>query len=316
MSSGSKGSPPPISMAGMPAQHQAEPHTAAQARARYFNSANAFNIELPAVPAYRFDDPAAAAMADSATYGLYPCDQSAAMACATPATTPLMLARYVRVGNDPFQTRFVGTGSLWYVISGRGQSVQNGEPLSWSAGDVLFFSGAAPIDHTSQNGDAVLWVVTDEPLLALGTLSPDSGQDALAPVHFPAAEIERQLQLLFTTQPDADTSGMALVFSCEALEQGRNILPTLTLSLNTLEAGCVQRAHRHNSAALTLIVDGPGAFSMVDGECCTWRQWSTLVTPAGAHHSHHNPAAGRARFLIVQDGALHYHARTMGFQFL
>jgi hypothetical protein len=40
------------------------------------------------------------------------------------------------------------------------------------------------------------------------------------------------------------------------------------------------------------------------------------VTPPGAPHSHHNDGDRRALFLIVQDGGLHYHARTMGFSFL
>ena len=43
---------------------------------------------------------------------------------------------------------------------------------------------------------------------------------------------------------------------------------------------------------------------------------STLVTPAGDPHSHHNNGGVMAHFLIVQDGGLHYHARTMGFEFL
>ena len=43
---------------------------------------------------------------------------------------------------------------------------------------------------------------------------------------------------------------------------------------------------------------------------------ATLVTPPGAPHSHHNAGPRSVRFLIVQDGGLHYHARTMGFEFL
>ncbi|WP_160312477.1 hypothetical protein [Caballeronia mineralivorans] len=40
------------------------------------------------------------------------------------------------------------------------------------------------------------------------------------------------------------------------------------------------------------------------------------MTPPAALHSHHNEGHGpRARFLIVQDGGLYYHGRTMGFAF-
>jgi hypothetical protein len=45
-------------------------------------------------------------------------------------------------------------------------------------------------------------------------------------------------------------SGLASIFSSDRLEANRNIMPILTLSLNTLPAGDHQRAHRLNSAEL------------------------------------------------------------------
>jgi gentisate 1,2-dioxygenase len=97
---------------------------------------------------------------------------------------------------------------------------------------------------------------------------------------------------------------------------GRNIMPSLTLSLNTVPAGARQRTHRHNSAAITLILSGARCYSLVGDERCDWSEHVTLVTPATVPHSHHNESGERAMFLIVQDGGLHYHARTMGFAFL
>ena len=55
---------------------------------------------------------------------------------------------------------------------------------------------------------------------------------------------------------------------------------------------------------------------MIGGARCAWTPFATLVTPATEPHSHHNEGDERAMFLIVQDGGLHYHARTMGFAFL
>jgi gentisate 1,2-dioxygenase len=40
-----------------------------------------------------------------------------------------------------------------------------------------------------------------------------------------------------------------------------------------------------------------------------------LITPPAHLHSHHNEGRERATFLIVQDGGLHYHTRTMGFSY-
>jgi gentisate 1,2-dioxygenase len=137
------------------------------------------------------------------------------------------------------------------------------------------------------------------------------------PVHYPAAEIERQLETLFSTRANDTTSGFALIFSSEAHEHTHNLLPTLTLSLNTLPAGEAQRPHRHNSAAITLVLAGAQCSTQVNGVRCDWLPWRTLITPPGALHSHHNDdtQGGRARFLIVQDGGLYYLGRTMGFSF-
>ncbi len=54
---------------------------------------------------------------------------------------------------------------------------------------------------------------------------------------------------------------------------------------------------------------------MIDDRRKPWSPWATTVAPPLAVHSHHNAGQGRARFLIVQDGGLYYHARAMGFEF-
>jgi hypothetical protein len=40
-----------------------------------------------------------------------------------------------------------------------------------------------------------------------------------------------------------------------------------------------------------------------------------MVTPPTSVHSHHNRGDGLGTWLIVQDGGLYYHCRTMGFRF-
>jgi gentisate 1,2-dioxygenase len=134
-------------------------------------------------------------------------------------------------------------------------------------------------------------------------------------VHYPAAEIVHQLDVVYSSNANAGTSGHALIFSAEKTEDIRTIAPTLTLSLNTLKPNSFQPPHKHNSAAITLVVAGDPAYSMVADAKCEWSPWATLVTPPAAKHSHHNDGNTRAEFLIVQDGGFHYHARTMGFEF-
>ena len=85
--------------------------------------------------------------------------------------------------------------------------------------------------------------------------------------------------------------------------------------MNTLPPGVSQRAHKHNSVAVSLVIEGEGCHSMVDGRRKDWAAWATTVTPATAVHSHHNEGARRATFLIVQDGGIYYHTRALGFAF-
>lgn len=304
-------------LADMPAQLPREPADAAGARARFFNSGNAFNLKLPGVPAAAFRDEAALALASPRRTALVACDQSGALGLAGPATTPLMLARYVTLAPDAtLSTDFAATGSIWYVIDGSGSARSEADAVDWAGGDVFLFPGG-PLRLRAGPGGAVLWVVTNEPQLALdGSRPPPAAAALVRSVHYPAAEIERQIGIIYEASRNDGTAGMALIFSSGELETSRNILPSLTLSLNTLPGGEAQRAHRHNSAAITLVVQGRDSFSTVDGRRIAWTPWTTVVTPPGSTHSHHNDGRGRALFLIVQDGGLHYHARTMGFSFL
>lgn len=302
-----------VDMADMPMQHPSAPAGAAQARARFFNSGNAFNVKLPEVPARLFGPP------PEGRSGVFDCDQSGALGCGFAATTPLMLARYVRIAaRDALPPMDVhATGSVWYVISGAGRATGAAVDLAFDAGDVFLLPGASGYRIDADDEGALLWSVDNGPQLAFERAQPAPLADAVIDaVHYPAAEIERQLALIFSTGTNEDTSGRALIFSSDRQAAARNLTPTLTLSFNTLEPHTHQRTHRHNSAAITLVVRGEDCHSMVGGERCAWTPWATLVTPPGAPHSHHNEGARGARFLIVQDGGLHYHARTMGFEFL
>ena len=309
--------PTPIDMADLPVQQPAAPSTAAQARARFFNSGNAFNVVLPAVPARVFADVAGQALAATHS-GWFDCDQSAQLGCDFPATTPLMLARYARVApEDGLLVEAEATGLIAYVIEGEARCCGGDEDLLLAAGDIALLPGGPHYRLHGGACGALLWIVGNQPQLAFdGSLPAPPARATMALVHYPAAEIERQLTRLYEAGTNADTSGRALIFSSERQQASRNLMPTLTLGYNTLPPQAEQRAHRHNSAAITLIIQGQACHSRVAGQRCDWAPWSTMVTPPGAPHSHHNEGAGRALFLIVQDGGLHYHARTMGFEFL
>ncbi len=303
-------------MAEIPMQKPRDPASPSEARGRYFNSANAFNLVLPPVPDAVFVTEPAASLASDAPTGYTTCDLAREMDNKTPATTPLLLARYARINaGDILASDFNTAGSIWYVIQGSGIASLAGEDISWSAGDVFVLPGTA-VTLQSDAVDSVLWVVTNEPQLQFeNAISAHFDQSAVDVSYFSAAEIDRQIDILYDADKPDDTAGIALIFSSEKQADRRNITPTMTLAMNTLPPGDFQRAHRHNSVAVTLVVQGNNCYSVVDEQRKDWSPWATTVTPPESLHAHFNDGDEMAKFLIVQDGGFYYHARTMGFSF-
>lgn len=285
-------------------------------RARYYNSGNAFALVLSPVPSITFLEERDRAFDPSTGTGLIAMDLSEALEIPFPATTPLLLSRYARIrAGESLDVAVRASGQLFCVLEGTGSTTVDGETASWKAGDVLALPGGTPAHHRAE-ADAVSWLVTDEPALAFLDLDPaGSGRTAMRPVHYRAEDLAAELEAVYR-HPDAERfPGYAVVLSHSGLEHTRNIHPTMTLALNSLPAGRSQRAHVHSAAALTLCLQGEGCYSMVDGERKAWSRHAVMVTPPGAVHSHHNEGPGRMESLVVQDGGLHYHARTTGFAY-
>jgi gentisate 1,2-dioxygenase len=228
-----------------------------------------------------------------------------------------VLARYAKIrAGETLTTDFVASGVIAYVISGSGATRCADERIAWNAGDLFVLPGGEPATHTADNSDAVLWIVTNEPQLAFESLrAPAPGQAHTEIVHYRADEIARQIALLYDIGRNEQIAGSALIFSAERQEATRNILPTLTVAMNSLPGGAVQRPHRHNAVAVALIIKGDRCFSMIDGRRKDWAPWATTITPPVSVHSHHNGGNEQALFLIIQDGGIFYHTRAMGFEF-
>jgi gentisate 1,2-dioxygenase len=307
----------PRSIADMPAQRAAAPQSQAEKRALYFNTGNAFNLKLPIVPDLSFTDEPQRALDKNTPTGLIACDRSKEMAMDFPATTPLVLARYGRIrAGESLKTNFVASGVIHYVITGTGSTQCGDERIEWKPGDVFILPGGVELTSTANKEDAVLWIVTNEPQLSFEHLqAPAKGQAPTEPVHFPGDEIDRQIKVLYDVGRGNDIAGSALIFSSTSQEAIRNVLPTLTVAMNSLPPGVTQRAHRHNSVAVSLVIDGERCYSVIDGRRKEWAPWATTITPPTSVHSHTNGGDKLAKFLIVQDGGIYYYTRALGFEF-
>ena len=128
--------PLPQSIADLPAQRAAAPKSKAESRALYFNTGNAFNLQLPRVPDESFTAEPARALHRDAPSGLIACDRSKELGCGFPATTPLVLARYARIRTgEMLETTFAASGVVVYVIAGSGSTECGSERLEWNSGD-------------------------------------------------------------------------------------------------------------------------------------------------------------------------------------
>ncbi len=212
--------------------------------------------------------------------------------------------------------RFKASGELYYVIAGSGQTMKAADTIRWGPGDVFCLPGGGETVHVAGDEDCVLWSITNEPQLAFEHLEPAPPDKAVTgAVHYPAEEIRQQLARVQDKLAGQKIAGLALIFSSTEQERRRNILPSLTLAMNQLPPGNSQRPHRHNSVAVTLNIACQGCYSMIDGNRVDWQPFAAMVTPPADVHSHHNEGDETMTCLIVQDGGLHYHCRTMDFRY-
>ncbi|MBI3455756.1 MAG: cupin domain-containing protein [Candidatus Rokubacteria bacterium] len=288
------------------------------ANARYLSSLDGFNIKRPPIPPHVFRAERDRALSPTTPTGLIPLDLGARLELDGPATTPLILARYARIrAGETLETRLKASTELYYVITGTGQTVfgrDGAEAITWGSGDVFGLPGGGVVRHGAGPSDAILWVVTNEPQLAFERCEPPGpGQGPVEAVHYPAEEIRRRLYDVYRDPRGDRMPGKSVNFGNAALERTRTTTPSFTLAMNSLLPGEMQRAHRHNAVAVSLVVAGERCYSMIDGARADWEPNTVMITPPTLLHSHHNEGTELALFLIVQDGGLYYHCRTMGF---
>ena len=285
------------------------------ARSRYLTTTNAFREKLPPVPAIAFTVERDRAFEADTPTGAIPCDISDQLASPVPATTPLLLARYLRVrSGESLRMRLRATAGIYYVIRGAGESTYQADRFAWSQGDIFRIPGGETIHRAER--DAVLWAVSNEPEVAFHRVEPPAADlESLAVAHFPSKEIQQHLDNVCATPAPEDATGRVIIFTTADFEKMFSLTPSMTLALNTMDPGKAQKAHRHNSAAVTLVIEGQRCYSMLNGNRMDWQPYATMITPATAAHSHHNEGDQLATFLIVQDGGLFYQCRAIGFSF-
>ncbi len=286
-------------------------------RARYHTSENPFTFSYAPVPARQFLAERNRAFDAATPTGTIALDAASDIGTRYPATTPTLLCRYLKIrAGEQLRMTFVASGAIYYVMAGAGESRGAVDSIAWGAGDVFCFPGGVETTHRAGTQDGLLFVATDEPLLAFMGLSPPGlNESVVETVHWPADEIERHFADVYRRTITANTTGCSVMFSTKVQAPGYQTIPSINVAINTLAAGADQRPHRHNGVAVTLALQGEGIHSMIEDQRINWSTGAAQITPATLLHSHHNRGTKRMRSLVIQDEGLHHYTRTPGFSF-
>ena len=285
-----------------------------QDRAIWNTPENAFDWSWPKVPRHQFLSEKEKAYDFNGDSLLIPLDISNVLKTSYMATTPSILARYIKINSKKNLSHILSTsGEIYYVLEGKGFSKNENEMIEWSKGDVFCFPGGKETEHSSIADNSILFLVTNEPLLNFEQLSPSNNNSNILPSHWPHEKTSSFLEERYKRPKTKETSGVAVLFSTEETLPSRNTIPSINTSINTLEAGGDQRPHRHNGVAITLAIEGEKVYSMIEDQKIDWKNGVAQITPAAELHSHHNRGSKRMISFVVQDEGLHWYLRTTGF---
>ena len=277
---------------------------------------------LGGIPGARFE----AELHEQGITRTLPLDTSLILGCPGPATSPALCANFVHVcPGDAHITDANATSQLFFVMRGSGTTqVAGGADIPWRAGDLFTLPAASRATHVAAD-DAALYWVHDEPLLRY--LGVDATRQQFAPTLYPHALIMQALEAVLHDPASAKANRLSVLLGHRSFPQTMTITHVLWAMFGLLPVNAVQAPHRHQSAAVDLVVDAkPGCYTLVgksldkdgtikDGERFDWQPHAVFVTPPGLWHSHHNESGFPAHILPVQDAGLHAHLRTLNILF-
>ncbi len=277
------------------------PATIQAGRAQYLTQPPVADAELT-VPAQVFAEQASRAFDPAAKTGTIELDRGAQIGLDYAATTTNLLARYLVLRDgEEFEFEVQASSVLCYVVKGSGRSFQEDEVIEWTEGDVFLFPGSLPILNEAPSGDAVLFMVTDEPLLAaLGCSAPPFDESQVKSTHFTARTIAAKLEDI-SSQAGASATQAILGFASSQYEQRSCIASAIGAGIATLEAGADQVPHCHDVDTISLGLQCENVHSVVQGQQTDWLANAAMLTPAGAVHALHNRGEQRMFSFYVQD---------------
>ncbi|HTT00936.1 MAG TPA: gentisate 1,2-dioxygenase [Steroidobacteraceae bacterium] len=142
--------------------------------------------------------------------------------------------------------------------------------------DLELFIRQLPEHHL-----APLWEV-------LRLLTPREPPRAALPAVWRARELREQILTAGRLISAEQAERRVLVLENPALAGQARITTSLYAGIQLILPGELARSHRHTASALRLVLEGTGAYTMVEGERATMHPGDLVVTPSWTFHEHGN----------------------------
>ncbi len=253
-----------------------------------------------------------------------PFDLSEQLHTGYPATSPNLMAGYLRICKDEMlKTDVKATSQMFYVIRGAGKTQMKHGTINWKAGDLFTLPSVPDALHQASEDTAIYWV-TDSPLLKY--LGVEPSEERFEPVLYTKERLSKELDSVRKEAAGRNRTGVLLA--------NPNFPKTMTLThtlwslYNALPAGVSQKPHRHNSIALDYCVAaGPDTYTLIGKEIddngqiidpikAMWQPGCVFITPPGWWHSHHNDSDKDAIVLPIQDAGIIMNMQVLDFQYI
>ena len=297
--------------------------------ARMYEYTSAANINLTIQPVHTYRSE----LHKTGKTRIIPFDLSTVMKLPTEATSPNLLASFVKIcGSESIETKANATSQVFYIIRGSGKSnlQKSKEEVIWKQGDLFVVPSTEDIIHYSHEDTAMYWI-HDEPLLQyLGVISQIKKFNL---THFTKEKMFEEIEIIASDENAIHKNRLGILLGNKATEKyTKTLTHTMWGLLNMLPSGVNQKPHRHNSVALDLCIKAkssenePLVYTLMGPELdengwvknpikCVWTSESVFTTPPGWWHSHHNESDEDAWVLPIQDAGLLTHQRILDIQF-
>ena len=266
-----------------------------------------------------------ASLHTSGTSRIIPLDISDQLGCPAPASSPSLLASFVRVeAKSSLATPNRATSHLFYTLRGRGVTHFGDTVIHYQSGDLITLPCGPDAIHTADE-DTVFYWVNDEPILRYLGAIPTHAK--FEPTLYAQEDSRAALDEAANDPLAGQRSRISVLLTNTHFPQTLTITHTLWAMLGILPVGANQLPHAHKSVALDLIIESkPGCFTLVSEKVddqgnlidpikVPWESGGAFITPPGWWHSHHNESGQPAYLMPIQDAGLHTYLRTLDIQF-